>query len=152
MKDFITSIAAVLILMMFVMQFAANQVSFTQIMGAEYAVREACLISENQGMIKSDSIAELKAKLAGILGCSMSEININIPSGRLDTKNEGEESEAVDVEVTMPVYGVIGPAGVLGIEPSQNVRIHQSSGTVILKPEPEPEPETEPEPEGTPEQ
>ena len=53
MKDFITTIASLLILMMFVMQFAANQASYTRIMSAEYAVRELRLISENQGMICS---------------------------------------------------------------------------------------------------
>ena len=40
MKDFITTIASLLILMMFVMQFAANQAVYTRIMSAEYAVRE----------------------------------------------------------------------------------------------------------------
>ena len=39
MKDMMTTIASVLVLMMFLLQFTANQTSYTRVMGAEYAVR-----------------------------------------------------------------------------------------------------------------
>ena len=125
--------------MMFVMQFAANQASYTKIMGAEHTIRQMSLISENQGMITSDSVAELKADLADILKCSTAEIDVTIPGNILDTPNSGKEVSAVKFEVSMPVYGVIGPAGVLGINPSQNMRLHKSSGQIILQPQPEEE-------------
>ncbi|MBQ1228993.1 MAG: hypothetical protein IIX87_03880 [Firmicutes bacterium] len=144
MKDFITTIASVLILMMFVMQFAANQAAYTRIMSAEYAVRELRLISENQGMISSESIAELRKSLADILECGQEEICI-LPSGAdYDAPNEGNQPLSVNLEVKMPVYGVIGPARALGIGPEQNVREHVSRSIIMLPPAPEPE-EKEPE-------
>ena len=132
MKDFITSIAAVLILMMFVMQFAANQSSFTKIMSAEYAIREMRLISEKQGIIKSESITELKAELADILGCSVSEIETNIADTGGEITNTETEPVSLAFNVSMPVYGVIGPAGIMGISASENVRIHRSDGVIVL--------------------
>jgi hypothetical protein len=147
MKDFITSIAAVLVLMMFVMQFASNQAAFTKMMGAQYAVKELCLISENQGMIKSESIAELKTKLAERLGCSTAEVEVNLYGLGADCANTDDEPVSIELDVEMPVYGVIGPAGILGIDPAQNVRRHKATGLVVLEPETEPEspePETEP--------
>ena len=137
MKDLITSIASMLILMMFVMQFTANQITYTKIAAAENQVRQFCLISENQGIIKSEGIIQLKEKLAGILDCELSQIAVCLSGGRADLRNTGEEAVSSDIEITMPVYGVIGAAGVLGIGAEDNVGIHKSAGTIVLLPEPE---------------
>ena len=143
MKDFITAIASVIILMIFVMQFAANQSYFTRVMGAEYAVREMRLISENQGMIKSKSIAEMKAKLSDILKCSVSEIDVHFSGIGTDKENSEEEAVSIDFDVTMPVYGIIGPYRILGIDAAENVRMHHSCGIIILEPAEDPEPAEE---------
>jgi len=130
--------------MMFVMQFAANQMTFTKIMGAEYEISQLRLISENQGMIKSEDIAELKDNLAAILGCGQSEIAVAVSGAVPDQVPEGAAPVSSGLEVRMPVYGVIGPARALGLAPSENMRIHTSRSTVILSPEQE---ETAPGPE-----
>ena len=137
MKDFITAIASVLILMMFVMQFAANQASFTKIMGAEYAIREMRLVSENQGIISSESIAQLKEKLSEILGCGTGEIIHNLSGAAADTENTGSQPLSCILTVEMPVYGVIGPARMLGIGPGENVRTHTSESIIVLMPQAE---------------
>ena len=139
MKDFITTIASLLILMMFVMQFAANQASYTRIMSAEYAVRELRLISENQGMISSKSVVKLRRNLADILECGQEEIDVAISGADCDVPNEATQPLSVSLEVKMPVYGVIGPARALGIVPEQNVREHISRSIIMLPPAPEPE-------------
>ena len=51
MKDLITTIASVLVLMMFLLQFTANQVTYTKIMGAEYAVRNFRIENETAAEI-----------------------------------------------------------------------------------------------------
>ena len=38
MKDMMTTIASILVLMIFLMQFTVNQTTYTRVMGAEYAV------------------------------------------------------------------------------------------------------------------
>ena len=40
MKDLITTIGSMLILMMFLTQFAASQTTYTRIMGAEHEIKE----------------------------------------------------------------------------------------------------------------
>ena len=132
MKDFITTIASVLILMMFLMQFTANQAAHTRLMAAEYNIREFRLLSENQGMIKNEDISALRTKLASVMDCSPTEVEI-IP--------EGESG----FEIRMPVYGVVGPARLVGITPENNKRIY-NTGTIVELPEKE---KTEEEKEGS---
>ena len=134
MKDFITAIASVIILMMFLMQFTANQLTFTKIMGAEYAVRELRLISENQGIIKSESIALMKEKIAAILNCSAEEVAVSLDGAAVDIENTGEQPVSCSLKVQMPVFGIIGPAGILGLTPEENVRTHISEGIIVLRP------------------
>ncbi|MBR5229745.1 MAG: hypothetical protein IKW01_02720 [Firmicutes bacterium] len=134
MKDFITAIASVIVIMMFVMQFSANEAALIKVMGAEHAIREMRLISENQGMIKSENIAELKDSLAAILHCTVSEIDVNLRGAEPDNSNDTDKTESIRVEVTMPLYDVIGPSGILGISPSENIRMYRSSGKVVLEP------------------
>ncbi|MBR3706325.1 MAG: hypothetical protein IKM19_05090 [Firmicutes bacterium] len=141
MKDFITTIASVLVLMMFLMQFTANQITFTKIMGAEHEIRQLRLISENQGMIKSEDIAELKESLAEILGCGQSEIAVAVSGAAPDQVNSSGAPVSSGLEVSMPVYGVIGPARALGLAPSENVRTHISRSLMIFMPQEEQEPE-----------
>ena len=49
MKDLITAIGSLFIVMMFLMQFTANQITYTRIMGAEHSIKEFRLLSEEQG-------------------------------------------------------------------------------------------------------
>ena len=62
MKDLITTIGSLIILMMFLMQFTANQTTYTRIMGAEHSIKEFRVLSEEQGSIKDEEIIKLKEK------------------------------------------------------------------------------------------
>ena len=103
MKDFITTIASLLILMMFLLQFTANQTTYTRIMGAEHSIKEFRLLCEEQGNINGEDICNLKENISRILCCSPSEISVKV------AEDSGK------YEVTMPVYGIIGPAKMIGL-------------------------------------
>ena len=107
MKDLITTIGSMLILMMFLTQFAASQTTYTRIMGAEHEIKEFRLLSGEQGSIRNENILQLKQNLSQVLECNASEISVNITDG--------------DYVVTMPVYGVIGPWKLLGISQKEIV-------------------------------
>lgn len=135
MKDFITAIASLLILMMFLLQFTANQTTYTKIMGAEHSIKEFRLFCEEKGSINGEDILRLKDNISRILCCSPSEISVKV------TETGGEYI------VDMPVYGIIGPAKLIGLSPEENVKVHTSSGIISLKKQQEEEQE-----EGQPEE
>ena len=119
MKDLITTIGSIIILMMFLLQFAANQTTYTRIMGAEHEIKEFRLLSGEQGSIRNENILQLKQNLSQVLECNASEISVNITDG--------------DYVVTMPVYGVIGPWKLLGISQKENVKEHVSKGVIVFE-------------------
>ena len=119
MKDLITRIGSMLILMMFLTQFAASQTTYTRIMGAEHEIKEFRLLSGEQGSIRNENILQLKQNLSQVLECNASEISVNITDG--------------DYVVTMPVYGVIGPWKLLGISQKENVKEHVSKGVIVFE-------------------
>ena len=119
MKDLITTIGSMLILMMFLTQFASSQTTYTRIMGAEHEIKEFRLLSGEQGSIRNENILQLKQNLSQVLECNASEISVNITDG--------------DYVVTMPVYGVIGPWKLLGISQKENVKEHVSKGVIVFE-------------------
>lgn len=127
MKDFITTIASLLILMMFLLQFTANQTTYTRIMGAEHSIKEFRLLSEEKGSINDEDVLMLKENLSGILCCSPSEISVKV------AEDSGEYI------VKMPVYGIIGPAKMIGLSPEENMKVHTSGGVIAFKAQPEEE-------------
>ena len=129
MKDFITAIASLLILMMFLLQFTANQTTYTKIMGAEHSIKEFRLLSEEKGSINGEDILRLKDNISRILCCSPSEISVKV------TETGGEYI------VDMPVYGIIGPAEMIGLSPEENVKMHTSRGVIAFREHQEEEPE-----------
>ena len=134
MKDLITTIGSLIILMMFLMQFTANQTTYTRIMGAEHSIKEFRVLSADLGSIKDEEIIKLKEKLSRILCCPTSEISVKVAE------------DSGDYSVTMPVYGINGPARIMGLSDNENMKSHTSCGVIILK-EPEEEQQEEQEEE-----
>lgn len=120
MKDLITTIGSMLILMMFLTQFAASQTTYTRIMGAEHEIKEFRLLSGEQGSIRNENILQLKQNLSQVLDCHTSEISVDVTDG--------------EYTVTMPVYGVIGPWKMMGLTEKENVKKHVSAGKVFFVP------------------
>lgn len=136
MKDLITSIGSILVLMMFLLQFAANQASYTKMMGTEHTLKEFSLLSAGKGSIKDEDIHVLKNNLSEILSCSPSEISVKVTEYSLN--EEDTEKCWADYSVTVPVYGVIGPAGLMGLTDSENVKKYTARGMVVFEREESP--------------
>jgi len=125
MKDLITAIASMLIIMLFVMQFTANQITYTKVMAAEYNIREFKILSESEGVIGDGALPGLRNNLAQIMECSPGEIGMRVEKGE----------NKCTYEITMPVKGIIGPAHMLGISPEDNRRLHVSRGIIEFESE-----------------
>ena len=132
MKDLITSIASLMLLMVFVMQFANNQAIYTEIVGVASSVREFRDAAEEEGEITYEDVSELKQSAALRLGCSPDEIGFS-----------SEETEAGNAEydLAVPLKGIVASAKLLGISDSENEAEYHFRGVVIGKDEEEEEEE-----------
>ena len=132
MKDLITSIASLMLLMIFVMQFANNQAIYTEIVGVASSVREFRDAAEEEGEITYEDVSELKQSAALRLGCSPDEIGFS-----------SEETEAGNAEydLAVPLKGIVASAKLLGISDSENEAEYHFRGVVIGKDEEEEEKE-----------
>ena len=120
MKDLLTTIASVLVLMMFLMQFTADQVTYTKIMGAEYAVRNFRIENEAAAEISAKSAAALRSRIAEAVRCAEAEVTVHTgPDGAY--------------RVEAPIRGVIGPAAMLGITGEQNYVLYTAEGSVQIR-------------------
>lgn len=99
MKDLITTIGALMLLMMFVIQFANNQAIATRILAADHYA----------DMYEGGSIETMEEcidKIASCFGCKRDDVYMN-------------ENEAEYI-IKAPIKNVIACAGFLGIDQSQN--------------------------------
>lgn len=120
MKDMMTTIASILVLMIFLLQFTVNQTTYTRMMGAEYAVRSFRQTAENTQEIDDSAVQDLKLKLAAALRCGAQEVTTEV-------------SDDGTYRVSAPVRGVIGAASALGIRPEENFFIYRTEGRIVLR-------------------
>ena len=132
MKDLITSIASLMLLMVFVMQFANNQAIYTEIVGVASSVREFRDAAEEEGEITYEDVSELKQSAALRLGCSPDEIGFS---------SEKTEAGNAEYDLAVPLKGIVASAKLLGISDSENEAEYHFRGVVIGKDEEEEEKE-----------
>ncbi len=129
MKDLITSIASLMLLMIFVLQFASNQAIYTEIVGVASSVREFRDAAEEEGEITYEDVSNLKQSAATRLGCSPGEIGFS---------SEATDGGNAEFDLAVPLKGIVACAKFLGISESENMAEYHFQGIVIGK-EAEPE-------------
>ena len=128
MKDMITTIASIMILMIFVLQFVANQTTYTKLVAAESCVSEFSAFAEERGEIASEDINTLREKAALFLDCTPEEIQV-------DTRNLESGNKGYDICV--PLKNVIGAAKLLGISSAENEAKYHFRGVILTREEEE---------------
>lgn len=151
MKDFITTIASIIILMIFLLQFVTNQSTYTRLAAAEHAVKEFRLTAEESGGIDDEKLRRLKEKTAAALDCGADEIRVSINESREGGAESGGNSEDggifrryFEYSVQMPVRGLVGAADFLGIAEEDNMTVHVSEGIIQIEEEIEEDSDEEP--------
>lgn len=142
MKDFITTIASLMLLMIFLLQFVTNQSIYTKLVGAEYAVREFRITAEEKGELSATEIRRLKERTAELMGCAAEEVSVTLDEERkssVGTAADDAENEAAtfSYEVKMPLRGLIAAADFLGISAEENQAVYSSKGMIRIEPESE---------------
>lgn len=112
LKDLITSIGSITILMIFILQFASNQALVSKFAFSDVIVEKYAdgLAAENS----EEAQRELKRSLTSVLGCSNAEV-------RLETGADGTYT------VSAPVRDVIACGKLLGISDEDNKVIYKKT-------------------------
>ncbi len=125
MKDFITSIASIILLMIFVMQFATNQAVYTKLVQTESCVSLFRDSAQQQGEILPADIQNLKKRAAPILDCTPEEIRIDAGESKA-----GESGYNISYDISVPLKNIIGAAKLLGISQEENEAEYHFRGTI----------------------
>ena len=125
MKDLITGLASILLMMVFLQQFVVSQTVYTRIMGTEYAAKQFRLDMEESGEkeIDESSVRRLKEGAAEAAGCEPSEVSVQMKDN--------------EYEMAVPIRNIIGAAEFLGISPEENRLVHRTKGIIHRKEEQE---------------
>lgn len=143
MKELITAMASMIIVMIFVLQFTANQSTYLKMAGAEHIIKQHRIEAEENcdaGIFKHD---ELKRKIAEKTGCEASEISVCLNESRND-----ETAVTYEYRIVIPIHDVIGADRIMGISADKNVVNYTSEGVLhISKRSDESDAENNPAPE-----
>lgn len=104
MKDLITSMAAILILMIYTTQFAANEVLAVKILAADKLCKTELSDEET-----------LKYRLSDIFGCDTDEVEV--------------QTDSTGYEVKAPIKNIIVGANILGIDSNENKTTYKYCGS-----------------------
>ena len=127
MKNFITTVASILIMFIFLMQFVANQLTYSKLLGIEMTLKNFRLSAESQEELNEGSIAALKKEISDIARCKTEEIEITI--------NKGKEKEKIDYSVGLPITNIVGASKYLNLEEKDNMVWYSTEGVLRLKEE-----------------
>ncbi len=103
MKDLITTIGSILILSIFIMQFAVNENTLGRTMAIEKNLYKFMADMRREEVVDEEGMRE---KLAMIAGCQHSEVELKL--------GEGEFS------LRLPIYKVIGAEKLVGLRKEDN--------------------------------
>ena len=110
MKDLITAVASILLLMIFVLQFAGNQVTHLRVFQSGLAVESFRDMLKAEGTASAVNKEHLQQELADICGCSPENISVM-------TREDGE---GISYEISFPLQNLIVMGPVLGISSEEN--------------------------------
>jgi hypothetical protein len=114
MKNLITSIACIMILLVFVLQFTQNQVIHNRISAVDQAVNSFKEVVKQEGCITKDNEDELKGEIVGILNCSENEVEVD------GDRRPVYRGSRIHYIVTVPVEGIITAAAFWAISDDED--------------------------------
>ena len=126
MKDLITTVASVLILMIFVLQSAGNQVTHFRVFQSGLAVETFQDVLKEEGQASEASIGRLRQELARLCGCSPEEISVDVQ----ESGGQQTGRREISYEVSFPLENLIVMGGALGIPPEENRAVLTEKGWV----------------------
>ncbi|MCI8608533.1 MAG: hypothetical protein HFE73_02720 [Firmicutes bacterium] len=127
MKNLITAMASLLLLSIFVVQFAGNQVIHTRLFRADMAVESFRDMAKEQGCITAENETYLKERLTRILDCRAEQIWIE------GTREQRPKGEILFYKVKFPLEHIVMANRILGIEDEENMAWFEDEGWVVSR-------------------
>lgn len=129
MKDLITAVASLMLLLIFVLQFAGNQNLHTRMFRADMAIENFRDTAGLQGYISDENRSLLSESLAGICGCSPEEILVEAE----DSRQPKPEGTLLHYRIGYPLKNLIAAAAMLGISAEENRVWMEEDGWVVSR-------------------
>lgn len=125
MKNLITSIASLLLLLAILVQFTQSQLLDMRLTAAEQSVASFRDTAKMEGYISDNNEGRLRRELLQIFGCTEEEISIT--GGR----TPAVKGELISYEVQVKVKNVIVMAGFWNIDKTKNCFSYRVHRTVV---------------------
>lgn len=135
MKNLITTTASLLLLMLFVLQFAGNQMVHNRLFRADMAIDAFRDMAKEQGYVSEENSTILERALIRICDCDPGMISISGTGAMV------ERGGLVYYQVRFPLRNLIAAGAALGIVPEENMAWFDDEGWVVSRYEREPEAE-----------
>ncbi|NLY81967.1 MAG: hypothetical protein GX078_04210 [Clostridiales bacterium] len=119
MKNLITTIASVLILMVYLLQFINNQQIHNTVMNIDREINCIKEISKQEGYLSGESRIELSSRLSDVANCDSGEIVIK---GTEEKKSRGD---LIHIYVKLPIKKLIVANDFFGIKDTDNMGFYK---------------------------
>ena len=118
MKNLITTIASMIIMMIFLLQFINNQVLHNKIMNIDRSINCFKEIAKQEGYLSDIREDELKCMISKYADCDKSEIKV------IADKSKKVRGEIIDLKLEIPIKNLIAANEILGIDEQNNSGIY----------------------------
>ena len=129
MKQFIVLLAVFPLMMVFLLQFTAQQNTDYRIRVINETVDTACEEARTTGCFTEDSISSLKARLAEVTGCSADQVKIQASTETKYRTGVNDEREMISFRISLPVGALSAVPGIFGISEEDNSMIYVLENT-----------------------
>lgn len=134
MKDLITAVASIMLLMVFLLQFSAGQVLHHRMFLADMSVETFRDMAKAEGCISSGNAVRLEEELGRILGCEEEEITVTGGTGPSGTGSTVvTEGGLIYYRITYPLANLVAAAEFLGISQEENRAWMEEEGWVVSR-------------------
>lgn len=120
MKQFIVLLAVFPLMMAFILQFSAQQItdSRIQMINAEYENAKSKAMIE--GIYDDALVEQLRNSLADISGCNQDEVSIDVSSDIKYRTGQFDSREMIYCRIAVPVGNITAMPGLFGISDEEN--------------------------------
>jgi hypothetical protein len=123
-----TTVASLLILMIFVLQFSVNQVTHNRIFQADMAVESFRDALKEEGGLSTVNLSEIKDALTDICGCGPEDILVECTDSASIPVTEGS---FIYYRIRFPLRNPVAMGPALGIDDEENIIWSEQKGWVV---------------------
>lgn len=121
MKNLITAIASLLLILAMFMQMTANQRTYTRMIAIDQLVNNFKEVAKEEGCITDSNISDLKSEISAATGIKKQSVTVS------GTKTKVGRGDEIDYQVSVKLDGIFGASNFWGVSDKNN------TGTYTIK-------------------